>query len=202
MNLPTVIFKPVLSRRISAVALLLFFGATILRTANAEPLLLNDAEMDSVSAGYVSLYGNALAHATGEHVSTAQINVDIAQQKIVNIEEGLGYTVSTVTAAATALGEQVETAVSAGFDTNEQILSLDVQHSTVTQLVAAPAPGPFHHYKTGGQSAQHKPGQRKGHGHRKFHRRRPGAGKHRHVNPLIFQSESLTITLVTAQPLN
>ena len=188
--------------RIAKAAILLFSGALLSHTAAADPVALSSEELDSVSAGFVSLYGNATAHAIGEHVSVANINVDIAQQRTVDLEAGLGITVSTVTSSASALGDKVETSVAAGFDTNEAIVSLDVHHSTVSEVVLIPAPGPFHHYKPGGKSAEPGKGHRKGHQRGKFHRRRPGAGKYLYGKPVILQQESLSLTLVTVQPLN
>ena len=192
------------TKRTSAIACLLIFGVVISRAAIAEPILLSETEMDSVSAGYVSLHGNALAHATGEHVSAAAINVDITQQKVVNIEEGIGYTLSTVTANASALGEKVNTSVAAGFETNEQILSLDIKHTTVTQVIAVPAPGPVQPYNSGGKPTAHNPGKshRNRHTRDTFYRRRLGAARHNHTGRLVVQNETIRLTLVTAQPLN
>ena len=188
--------------RIVTAAIALISNMWLSHMATAEPIALTNDEMDSVSAGYVSMYGNATAHAVGEQISATNINVDIAQQRTVDIEAGLGITVSTVTSSASALGDQVETSVDAGFNTNEAIVSLDVHHSTVTEVVLIAAPGPFHHDMRGGKSAAPRKDHRSGHQRGKFHRRRPGVGKYLYQKPVILQQETLSLTLVTVQPLH
>lgn len=118
--------RQAIARQTAIVPLLLlpFFLKPVL----AAPLILNATELDSVNAGYVNLYGHASAEAFGD-IAIADIYVDTAQT-IVHKENGLIYTISTVTANAAAIGERVQTAVSAGFDTDEQIVSLDIDYTS------------------------------------------------------------------------
>ena len=164
----------------------LLLTAAVSKPTLGDPLALSNSQMDSVSAGYVSLYGDANAHAFGTHTATAAISIDVAQQHVVNIEQGVGYTVSTVAANATAIGEKTHTSVSAGFHTDEKIVSLEVQHTTKSGLA----------HGNSGDKPHQKP---RIHRHKVFYKRRSGGN--RHQKPVIYQTESLKITVVTVQPL-
>ena len=145
----------------SLVAVILLVFSTL---ATSAPVVLNESQLDTVAAGYVNLHGNASAVAFGD-IAITNIYVDAAQT-IIQGEDGLTYTISTVTANASAIGERVETAVSAGFDTDEQIVSLDIAHvsaSGTTHYIPTTLPGEISidGNQTDNTTVQYRPQQQK-----------------------------------------
>lgn len=174
-------------------------GTLGIQCAVAGPLLLNNTQLDTISAGYVNLRGDAKAHATGD-IAIANIYVDVAQLIKHHEVDNLTYTVSTITVKAAAIGETVDTMVSAGFDTNEKIVSLDVSHSTATGVAAIRRPRLERNYGHSIQSDNKKRRQRH-HSRRpseKLKRRQTRTNQHR----LVFENQTLHLTVVTTQSLD
>jgi len=91
----------------------------------AAPVLLDNAELDRISAGYVDLEVNAKATATGRNaVSRFSANVE---QTISEVQpDGYIYTTTTGLANAYARGKVVSTEVGYFLQTDEEILSFSV----------------------------------------------------------------------------
>ena len=108
---------------------------------SAELLRLSDSQLDQVTAGYLAINVAADAHAVSAAADTftntiteTQVNVGEPQ------DDGYIYTTGNGRASATAIGQTVQTAVGGGFETNQDIVSVDVNLASVTLAVSPHAP--------------------------------------------------------------
>jgi len=103
---------------------------------NAAPVLLNNAELDRISAGYVDLEVSARATASGPNaVSRFSANVE---QTISDIQpDDYIYTTTTGLASAFARGKVVHTEVGYFLQTDEEILSFSVLQNFSSSKTAA-----------------------------------------------------------------
>lgn len=177
-------------------------GTLSIQCGVAGPLLLSNTQLDTISAGYVNLRGDATAHATGD-IAIANINVDVAQLITHDADQSLTYTVSTITVKAAAIGETVDTAVSAAFDTNEKIVSLDVSHSTTTGVTAVKHPQLKRKFRQSNPSIRSDSKKIR---QRHHSRRHSGKPKHHQTKTnqhrLVFENQTLQVTVVTTQPID
>ncbi len=103
---------------------------------SAEPTLLTDSQLDQVTAGFLRIDVSANALAISDMSDTfsntvTSTNVDVGQTGA----NGYIYTTGTGSANATAIGHQVYTGVSGGFDTDEEIVRVDVNVANFTLAV-------------------------------------------------------------------
>ena len=109
--------------------------------SSAELVRLSDSQLDKVTAGYLAISVAADAHAVsaaGDTFTNAvtQTNVNVGQPQ----DDGYVYTTGNGQASATAIGQAVLTAVGGGFDTNQDVVSFDVNLANVTVAVSPRAP--------------------------------------------------------------
>ena len=104
---------------------------------SAELLRLSDSQLDQVTAGYLAINVAADAHAVSAAADTftntmteTQVNVGEPQ------DDGYIYTTGNGRASATAIGQTVQTTVGGGFETNQDIVSVDVNLASVTLAVS------------------------------------------------------------------
>ncbi len=172
-----------------------------LQSAFANPLRLSDATLDSISAGFVNITVDAVALADGKKPlaeTFTSVNKTVSEPD----ENGYIYTVSIAEADAFARGSSVSTSVAAGFETDEEIVSLDFGHSLETNIVGHDRSGKAINKQK--KTSQKKPANsQKNKNHKrnkkqqkrdKKHSNRQGS-KHRHS--VIEQREHAHITLVT-----
>ena len=107
-----------------------------LQSAFANPLKLSDATLDSISAGFVNITVDAVALADGKN-PLAETFTSVVKTVSEPDENGYIYAVSIAEADAFARGSSVFTSVAAGFETDEEIVSLDFGHSLETNIVGA-----------------------------------------------------------------
>jgi len=106
------------------------------KSQSAEPTLLTDSQLDQVTAGFLRIDVSASALAVSEVSGTfsntvTSTNVDVGQIDA----DGYIYTTGTGSANATAIGHQVFTGVGGGFDTNEEVVRVEVNNTNVTLAV-------------------------------------------------------------------
>ena len=188
----------------------LMCGCLSLATADDGPLPLTDAQLDSVSAGYVALGIAATAEALGPHsiaLTFAGTELQVGGDDVGDLVDDVGefvYTEASGIGYAYARGDTVYTEVVVHFDTDEQILSSDIVYVERSglpghRLAESPhafgdAVRPSHgHGQGNGHGYGHGHGLGQGHGHGHGHgdvgalpRRarhggyRHGRGGHRH----------------------
>lgn len=103
---------------------------------SSELIRLSDSQLDKVSAGYLAINVAADAHAVSSAADTftntiTETHVNVGQPQ----DDGYVYTTGNGRAFATAIGQTVQTAVGGGFETNQDVVSVDVNHASVTLAV-------------------------------------------------------------------
>ena len=126
--------------------LVVFFASALVLSVSgiarsAELLRLSESQLDKVTAGFLAIGVAADAHAVsaaGDTFTNAvtQTNVNVGQPQ----DDGYIYTTGNGQASATAIGQAVQTGVGGGFDTNQDVVSVDLNLTNVTVAVSPRAP--------------------------------------------------------------
>lgn len=126
--------------------LVVFFASALVLSVSgiarsAELLRLSESQLDKVTAGFLAIGVAADAHAVsaaGDTFTNAvtQTNVNVGQPQ----DDGYIYTTGNGQASATAIGQAVQTGVGGGFDTNQDVISVDLNLTNVTVAVSPRAP--------------------------------------------------------------
>ncbi len=135
-----------------------------LQSRAAEPLQLSESQLDEVTAGFLAVTMTAEAIALSQVADTFTNTLTVTDVTVGQPQpDGYIYSTGEGLALATAIGERVYTSTSGGFETDEQVVSLQVNHSVTTETVKqAPKSSQRHGGKRGDQRAKERVASRDG----------------------------------------
>jgi len=146
---------------------------------SAEPLPLSNEQLDRVTAGFLAINVAADAQAVSELASTftntvTSTNISVGQPQ----EDGYIYTTGNGTAAATAIGQAGYTAVGGNYDTNQEVVHVEVSHGAIEVAVRPNAPEQAAHWVQAEQQRQHRLAERRAAQDQRIQERRTRAAAH------------------------